>query len=69
MTFFVPYVAIVSQLEPRERIEPSTSVLPRLRSATELPRRLSQGARGGIRTPEALRRLVYSEVRLTTSLP
>ena len=55
-------------MEPQERIGLSTSFLPRMRSTTELlgP---ETGGGGGIRTPEAMTQLIYSQSPLTTWVP
>jgi hypothetical protein len=53
-------------------IEPTTYALPRRCSTPELlgpGSAAAVGGRGRIRTPEGLRQLIYSQPRLTTSVP
>ncbi len=57
------------KLEPQERIGLSTSFLPRMRSTTELLGQGTTGGGGGIRTPEAMTQLIYSQSPLTTWVP
>ena len=56
-------------MEPTTRVELVTSFLPRTCSTTELCGRLLSGAGGGIRTPVAQRRQIYSLVVLATHPP
>ncbi len=56
-------------MEPTTRVELVTSFLPRTCSTTELCGRFSSGAGGGIRTPVAQRRQIYSLVVLATHPP
>ena len=55
-------------MEPTTRVELVTSFLPRTCSTTELCGRHS-GAGGGVRTPVAQRRQIYSLVVLATHPP
>ena len=49
-------------------LEPATYSLPWSCSTTELHRQI-RGGQGGICTPEGVSHLVYSQVRLSTSVP